>query len=266
MLVIVLTDISALHVILTWGSKHMKLAIICPDIHVPFHDVKATNLLIKVCKTLQPEHFICLGDALDFYQLSRFDKDPMRKTSAFDDVDDFKKLFAKLNAALGDRCQKVFMEGNHEMRFQKWIWQNGGDLGKLIPSLREAAMLEALGWEYYSYGKIYRLGDILYMHGDRCGMNVSMNMLRKYGASVVHGHDHGAGIRWFANAKDRMFSMNCGHLSDMNQQEYLYGGVADWTQGFGIVEYSNDYTEAWPTFVPISPLKRAILWGETFKC
>jgi len=244
----------------------MKLAIICPDIHVPFHDVKATDLLIKVCKALRPDHFICLGDALDFYQLSRFDKDPSRKTTAFDDIEEFKKLFARINGALGDKCKKVFMEGNHEMRFQKWVWANGGDLGKLIPSLREATMLEAIGWEYYAYGKIYRLGDILYMHGDRCGMNVSMNMLRKYGASVVHGHDHGAAVRWFANAKDRMFAMNCGHLSDMSQQEYLYGGVADWTMGFGMIEYTDDYRESWPTFIPISPLKEAVIWGETFKC
>lgn len=244
----------------------MKLAVICPDIHVPFHDKKATDLLIKICKTMRPEHFICLGDALDFYQLSRFDKDPLRKTSAYDDVEDFKSLFAKFSAALGDNCQKVFMEGNHEMRFQKWVWANGGDLGKLIPTLKDATMLPFLGWDYYEYGKVYRLGEILFMHGDRCGMNVSMNMLRKYGMSVVHGHDHGAGIRWFANARDKLFTMNCGHLSDMKQQEYLYAGVADWTQGFGIIEFTDDYRHAWPTFIPINDFHEAVIWGERFKC
>ena len=244
----------------------MKLAIICPDIHVPFHDKRATDLLIKICKTMRPEHFICLGDALDFYQLSRFDKDPARKTSAYDDVEDFKALFAKLSAALGDGCQKVFLEGNHEMRFQRWVWSQGNELGKLIPTLKDATMLPFLGWDYYQYGKVYRLGEILFMHGDRCGMNVSMNMLRKYGMSVVHGHDHGAGIRWFANARDKLFTMNCGHLSDMGQQEYLYAGVADWTQGFGIIEFTDDYKNAWPTFVPISDLYEAVIWGEKFQC
>lgn len=242
----------------------MKLAVVVPDIHVPYHDVRALKILIKVIKALQPHYLIVLGDSLDFYQLSKFDKDPLRKTSVSDDVTDFRDVLRQLDGACPLKTEKVFLEGNHEHRLQKWIWANATELGKMIPSLEAYCGFKQLGWRFFKYGEFYRLGDVLYMHGDRCGMNVSMNMIRKYGCSVVHGHDHGAAIRWFANAVGRMFALNCGHLSDMKQQEYLYGGVADWTQGFGLVEYSDDLKIAVPHFIPIIDDK-AIVRGVTYK-
>lgn len=234
-----------------WLGAKMKTVLVCPDVHIPFECESSIRCLIRVAKELRPDVFVCLGDLLDFYQLSRFDKDPSRKTTVADDCDLARKWFYKLDRALPDKCTKVFIEGNHEARLQKWIWANGSDLGKMIPALGDYLHLPALGWEHVRYGELWRYGNVAYMHGDRCGMNVSMNMIRKYGCNVVHGHDHGAGLRYFANAVSRVWSLNCGHLSDMTQQEYLYGGVADWTVGFGLVEYNNDLTHAQPSFVPI---------------
>lgn len=242
----------------------MKLAVVIPDIHVPYHDVAAIKVLCKVIKSLQPDYLIVLGDSLDFYQLSRFDKDPLRKTTVSHDVDEFRHILYKLDNACPAKTEKVFLEGNHENRLQKWIWSNATELGNMIPSLDSYCGFKGLGWRYFKYGKFFRLGPVLYMHGDRCGVNVSLAMIRKYGACVVHGHDHGAGIRYFANALDRVWALNCGHLSDMDQQEYLYGGVADWTSGFGIVEYSHDLKHAQPSFVPITDGK-CIVFGETYK-
>lgn len=242
----------------------MKLAVVLPDIHVPFHDVRAVKIVIKAIKHLKPDFLIVLGDSLDFYQLSKFDKNPLRKTAVSDDVADFKDLLHQLDAACPLKTEKVFLEGNHEHRLQKWIWANGSDLGKMIPSLEAYCGFKPLGWRFFKYGDFYRLGDTLFMHGDRCGVNVSMAMIRKYGCNIVHGHDHGAAIRWFANAVGRMFALNCGHLSDMSQQEYLYGGVADWIQGFGLVEFSNDFKHAQPTFIPIVDGKCTV-WGQVIK-
>jgi hypothetical protein len=87
----------------------------------------------------------------------------------------------------------------------------------MIPSLEAYCGFKQLGWQFFKYGEFYKLGDVLFMHGDRCGMNVSMGMIRKYGSNVVHGHDHGAAIRYFANAVNRVWALNCGHLSDMKQ-------------------------------------------------
>lgn len=239
----------------------MKLAIVCPDVHVPYQHKQAVECLIRVCKTLRPDFFINLGDLHDFYQLSRFDKDPSRKTTVADDCTEVRKFLYKIDGVLPVKCRKVFIEGNHEIRLQKYIWQHGMDLGKMIPSLGEYIHLPQLGWDHIKYGKLFQLGNVLYMHGDRCGINVSLNMIRKYGMNVVHGHDHGAGIRYFNNAQQRVWSLNTGHLSDIDQQEYIYGGVADWTMGFGLIEYTDDLKFSQPTFVPIENGK-AMVWGE----
>lgn len=242
----------------------MKLAVVVPDIHVPYHDVRAVRTLCKVIKHLKPDFLVVLGDSLDFYQLSKFDKDPLRKTAVSDDVAEFRDVLHQLDAACPLKTEKVFLEGNHEHRLQKWIWANATELGKMIPSLEAYCGFKPLGWQFFKYGEFYRLGDVLFMHGDRCGMNVSMGMIRKYGCNVVHGHDHGAAIRYFANAVSRVWALNCGHLSDMKQQEYLYGGVADWTQGFGLVEFSHDFKTSHPSFIPITEGKCTV-WGQTFK-
>lgn len=47
----------------------MKLEpiLILPDLHCPFHDVRAWNLFLKVGKALKPKHLVVIGDLADFY-------------------------------------------------------------------------------------------------------------------------------------------------------------------------------------------------------
>ena len=92
----------------------MKLAVVVPDIHVPYHDVRAVRTLCKVIKHLKPDFLVVLGDSLDFYQLSKFDKDPLRKTAVSDDVAEFRDVLHQLDANCPLKTEKVFLEGNHE--------------------------------------------------------------------------------------------------------------------------------------------------------
>lgn len=102
----------------------MKRAIVIPDIYVPYHDMTAIRVIVKVIKALEPDYLIVLGDSLDFYQLSKFDKDPLRKTTVSSDVQNFKKVLYMLDGACPLKTEKVFLEGNHEHRLQKCDFGN----------------------------------------------------------------------------------------------------------------------------------------------
>lgn len=242
----------------------MKLALVQPDTHYPYEDSKAVELLTKVAKDLKPDFFINLGDSLDFYQISKFSKDPARKNGIDEDMDLFRRDHCRISNVLPKKCRKIFIEGNHEARLIKYVWERAPEVASLVRSIDDYCMLTANDWEYFKYGKYFRLGDTLFMHGAHCGLNVGLNQLRKYGLNVVHGHDHAAGITWFRNARDGIFNLNCGHLSNQKEQGYLYAGVANWQLGFGLVEFSDNYYQAWPHFIPIHN-NRCVVYGKEYK-
>ena len=129
----------------------MKTALVLPDVHVPYEDTDALRCFLRVCKVVQPDYFICLGDFFDFYQLSRFDKNPLRKTTVSDDCDVARRWLYKLDGALPLKTHKVFIEGNHEARLIKWIHSNATELGRMIPSLSSYTHFDKLGWDYWAY-------------------------------------------------------------------------------------------------------------------
>lgn len=242
----------------------MKVCLIQPDTHFPYENHQHVRLFLKVAKALKPDYFVNLGDSIDFWQLSKFSKDPLRKNMIHDDLDDFKKHLYEMDKALGDNCQKIFLGGNHEARIEHYIRERCPEITKLVTSVRSYCGFDDLGWSYIPYGKIYKLGTVHYIHGDLIGINSGIAMLRKYGVNVVHGHDHRGSVRWFQNLEKNIFCMSCGHLSDQSQQEYLKYGIADWASGFGIIYYSDNFQQAYPTFVPIFG-NSCIVNGQEFR-
>ncbi|NBV07469.1 MAG: hypothetical protein EBS06_09610, partial [Proteobacteria bacterium] len=71
----------------------MQTYLIVPDIHVPFHDIKAVKLVTKLIKELpQLSGMVMLGDFLDAFQISTYSKDPSRRNLLAEDIEDFKQI------------------------------------------------------------------------------------------------------------------------------------------------------------------------------
>jgi predicted phosphodiesterase len=54
--------------------------VVYSDIHAPFQDDRAVELVNKFCRWYQPEKVVIDGDLIDFYAISKFDKSPRRAT------------------------------------------------------------------------------------------------------------------------------------------------------------------------------------------
>jgi UDP-2,3-diacylglucosamine pyrophosphatase LpxH len=57
----------------------MYLKLVClGDQHIPYLNRKAHGIIIKFLKDIKPDKIILLGDLIDFWEISHFDKDPSR--------------------------------------------------------------------------------------------------------------------------------------------------------------------------------------------
>ena len=104
------------------GTKPKVIAALC-DTHNPFQDEVALALVEGFLKELQPDFILYNGDSNDFYQLSKFDKNPGRINKLQDDLDDTKAMFSRHREICPNSIMK-FIDGNHEYRLEKFLWVN----------------------------------------------------------------------------------------------------------------------------------------------
>lgn len=123
--------------------KANKNILVISDLHIPYHNVEALCLAFDYGKKENVDTIIINGDLLDFYQLSRFHKDPRRRKASeeLEAARDFLKIlrntFKKANI--------YYLLGNHDVRYQIWL---------------ESKAVELLGCEEFELGTLLRLGEL----------------------------------------------------------------------------------------------------------
>lgn len=225
------------------------------DIHAPFHDPDAVALATKLLRHYDPDVLIYNGDALDFYGLSTYDKNPARVWRLQDEIDACHvDVFAPFGGATR-RARKIFLPGNHELRLRKYLWRHPELFGLKVLELPALLELDRFGIEYAELCVL--VGDVLEIsHGTRVskwsGMTAKAEQeLRRYGISTITGHVHRAG----------RFQTNTGGIDRIGQEapclcslepEYMH--KPDWVQGvtffdvrsgalrIDAVQFTADYT------------------------
>ena len=133
-------------------------AVLYGDTHFPYHDPKTLQLVTHVARVVQPDYLVHMGDLLDCYDLSRFDKNPKRLTHLQDEVD----LARAHLAAMRQVTPKSFclwLEGNHEDRLRRCLWNLPEsakallDLDVVSHALTWPAIMgtREMGWEFVPY-------------------------------------------------------------------------------------------------------------------
>lgn len=226
-----------------------ETAIYIGDIHAPFHCKKAVKLVAEFTKTHKPNIVYLMGDIIDFYQLSKFDKDPDRLTKLPKDIEHATSILQSLrNAAPNARF--IFREGNHEHRLTKYLWARP-EIAKL-PSLQldELLSLNKLGIKYTRYheGHFYR--GISIEHGDAASQRsgyTARGMLDKRGRGGISGHTHRLGSHWRTNSAGTSAWYENGCMCTMKPHYAI--GQPDWQQGFTTSTYKDG--KLWIRQVPI---------------
>lgn len=213
-----------------------------PDAHIPFADQWVLSAWLDFVSGFPVTGVDILGDLLDAYPLSRFDKNPARRHSLNDEIKAARKFLETMRDRLPLTTTEVrYSEGNHEDRLRRLLWGSASALASLrglsIPTLLG---LDDLNISYHPEKNPYRIGDLWYMHGNLIRKHAGNSARAKsdqVGGSVLMGHSHRMG--WVPTSlwTETLDAYDAGCVC-LLEQEYLTG-PPNWQQGWPVVTWKD---------------------------
>jgi len=238
--------------------------IIIPDLHAPYHEKRAVDLILDHVIPAFDWHGIrVLGDFYDCYPTSFHRKDPRRERN-------FKREMLAA-CMVKDRFEDAapwksmtFMEGNHEWRLPRYLADRAPELYEW---LMDGDPFRLAKWDVIPYQQDTKIGEINYTHDvGIAGKHALSRSLESYQDNMVMGHIHRMDYKVAASAAGVPHVGACfGWLGDLKKVDYMHSMKArsQWTHGFGIA-YRIPNGTTW--LVPVPIIKgTCIVEGQYFK-
>ena len=166
------------------------------DTHLPYADAGALRIVLKALCTYKPDEVILAGDIVDFYGISRYLKDPSRRASIQQDIDDARELLSRIRHLLPS-SKMVYIEGNHELRMHKDLCRRAVEYKDLraleLPSLLH---LREIGVQWVPEDRFYEIGPLSITHGEFANKYATNKYLTEYVTDLVAGHSHHMASRY----------------------------------------------------------------------
>jgi predicted phosphodiesterase len=230
-------------------SETIITGLIYGDTHGQFIDRAAEEVLLAVASRYQPQVVVHVGDGVDSYTISQFDKDPERKEDFQDEIDHGRRHLARVRHVVPDSTF-FYLEGNHEDRLRRAIWKSDKAM-RQIAKLR--AFRGAITWP-----NLLQLGDLgiewvgareqsrkvifpkfIVKHGTivrKWSSWTAKGEWEKYGKSGASGHTHRLGTFFHRDHNGNHVWTETGCLCDLNP-DYLVD--PDWQNGFLVVTFEQ---------------------------
>lgn len=221
----------------------IERTIVISDVHIPYHDPHAIDLLMRVVAVYQPERIVLNGDLLDFYAVSQYDKDPdrLKDGGLQQEIDIFTEFLGRLRDAATSDCEMHYLPGNHEDRLRRYLWKNSGLYGLRALELPALLGLESYGVHYHE-DELKLAGDNLVIKHGRvvrkwAAMSAKAELENeKYSISTITGHTHRMGAVYVRTRRGIVGAWEGGCLCNLNP-EYVHN--PDWQQGIVLVRSST---------------------------
>ena len=211
---------------------------ILSDVHVPYHSELAVAAAIGYLKEQELAGLLLNGDIADFYAISRYMKDPKQR--------DFKAELEAVRDFIAYVRQEfpeipiVYKTGNHETRWQSWLWQHAAEISD-DPRMSLCAWLnlDKHNVTLVEDQRPVMLGKLPVLHGHELpkGMAAPVNVARgaflRTLSTVLVGHSH----RTSNHAESDMWHhetgcWSTGCLCDLRPE---YSVINRWNHGFAMV-------------------------------
>lgn len=222
----------------------VERAVVMGDFHVPFHDEKAVSVALALVEDIEPEVIYLNGDVMDFYAVSRFDKNPRRALELQDEIDQTFDILSRVRAA-APQARIVYIRGNHEARLTTYLNAHAPELSGLRAlDIRSLLSLDALniewvegkGKEAFAYYGVIKVG-----HFDRVSQNAGYTaklLIDRHACSLVQGHTHRLAAV-YRTYPDGTTVVGCeGGTLALTDPEYVSG--PDWCAGLVVITKERD--------------------------
>ena len=225
----------------TWTPHRMNVignVGILSDVHVPYHSEIAVAAAVGFLKDQELSALLLNGDIADFYAISRYMKDPKQRDFK-GELEAVRDFLAYLRQEFPD-IPIVYKTGNHEERWQHWLWQHAAEISD-DPRMSLTAWLgfNENNIELVEDKRPVMLGKLPVLHGHELpsGMAAPVNVARgafmKTLSTVMVGHSH----RTSNHAESDMWHKetgcwSTGCLCDLRPE---YARINRWNWGFAMV-------------------------------
>jgi predicted phosphodiesterase len=220
--------------------KAKKLAVLS-DIHIPYHSVAALSAGLDLIQSEKPDAILLNGDTIDFYGLSRFMKDPRKRSVAHElqATRDFLDVLSQFGAKI------YFKIGNHEERYENYLMRVAPELlGVREFELKHLLGLDARGIDLIGDKRIMKANDLNIVHGHEFGqsifspVNIARGLFLRGKVTAMQGHNHSVSEHTESNMNGEItttWSLGC--LCELNP---AYLPINKWSHGLAIVDLSDN--------------------------
>lgn len=216
------------------------------DIHIPHQDNEALTAALSYLYEADINTLLINGDLVDFYQISRFSRDPLERSFCYE-VEMTKNFFIALREMFGDDIRILWKLGNHEDRYESFLRSNAPQLlGIEHFSLKALFELEKYNVELILSKQKIKAGKLNIVHGHEFGesifspVNPARGLFLRAKASTLAGHNHQTSEHHendINNNPTGCWSMGC--LCSLTP-EYRPFAFTKWNHGGAVVYVHED--------------------------
>lgn len=221
--------------------------VVIPDIHAPYQDKNTLQAINHFIAEQKPDHVVLIGDVIDMYSISKYDKNPLRAHKLQEEIDEAHNVIVDIRAAAGKNTPITYIEGNHEDRLRRYMWNHPEVHGLRNLELPALLGLKELGVEYKT--ELLVNGVFLFTHGKRTTMYSSRWELQDNGISGMSGHVHRIQTHAQTDRSGVKAWYGIGHVADEKQCEYTTN--PNWQQGLGVVYFHPSKKRFHAEVIPI---------------
>lgn len=219
-------------------KRHLLIA----DFHLPYHDIEAITAMIKFTKEHKPQTIIIDGDFFDFYQLSRFVKDPRKKDIA-GELETGKKILDILDKEFNAHI--YFKPANHEARMERYLKVKAPELLGLAEfELQNLLEFGRRGIELVDSERIVKLGKLSIVHGEEFQsratgqVNPARTLFLKTKKSAICAHSHITSEHSETDIDGKpIATWSIGCLCGLWPE---WARINKWNHGFAVIETDDD--------------------------
>ena len=224
--------------------KNKKVGIIS-DVHIPFHDIDAVSCALDYFAEKNVDAILINGDLVDFYQLSRWIKNPEERSFA-EEVEMTIEFLTMLRDSFPD-IDIYYKMGNHEDRYENFLFGNAKELLGLADfEFSNIFELDYLNVKLIGSRQKIQLGKLSIVHGHEFGhsvfspVNVARGLFLRAKANALTSHHHQSSHHAESDINGNQtgcWSIGC--LCDL-RPDYRPFAFTKWNHGAALVEvYDN---------------------------
>ena len=222
--------------------KGFKKVGILTDIHLPYHNIESLTAAITYLKKEKIDALLLNGDTMDFYQLSRFSKDPKKRDFKYE-LDTLKSFMQVIDKEM--KAKVFFKIGNHEARYEKFLLEKAHELAGVEEfQFENIIKSRANGIDIIESNRYMKLNSLNGIHGHEYvgaispPVNIARGLYLKGKVSAFQGHNHASSSHSETDMNGKItttFSIGC--LCELSP---AYMPLNKWNNGCALVELDEN--------------------------